>query len=96
MNLFGPSGKSNTESGRGSGSRNEQTGNRASETSSGSQSGISSEFIETTVEAMGGKPEIAASIMDFYTPGIHQFSFIYVPLFMQSFFQLKELSAAAP
>jgi hypothetical protein len=66
--LSGSATKSRQEENQSSGEKNEQSRNTAEASKSGNQQSSRSEFIETTIQVVGGEPEIAASIMEFYTP----------------------------
>ena len=61
-------GQHGSKSQSGSATKNDFSQNQKSQKNAGQQNTYRSESIETSVEALGGKPEIAASIMDFYTP----------------------------
>ena len=64
--------KSRSESQEASGEQHENNENTKQSTESGNQMNSRSEFVETTVEVVGGAPEIAAAIMDFYTPAFKE------------------------
>ena len=66
--IFGLGGQKSSKSQSASSTLNENTKNKKAEEEAQKQASQKSESIETTVEALGGKPEIAAAIMDFYTP----------------------------
>ena len=68
VGIFGWGGQHSSKRQSASATKTETTRNQKSEDNAGRQASKRSESIETTVEALGGKPEIAAAIMDFYTP----------------------------